>query len=503
VRFVSRSLVIGGTLALAFTTAQAADLPVKAKPVEYVKVCSLYGAGFYYIPGTDICLKVGGYVRVQAEWNAGSNGLAYGSAPFIAGGRFTREGPGDLNYTLRAVMTLDSRQQTSYGTLRSYLAVGVTNDTGDSTGVTTSSVYANRAFIQLAGFTVGLATSFFESFTLYNVYSYADVLTSGDTSTFGAQVFAYTAQLGNGVSASLSLENPASRGRAGVLDGTQASMGVNGATTTDNLKFRSPDIVANLRVDQAWGYLAVSAAGHEAAGGYYQTPNNQNNGHPSDKWGWAASVGGRFNLPGGDSFGASFVYSKGAARYATKGGSWQMYGQGSVGVGWLSDGIFDGTIATTNINSIELTEAWSVNAAYEHVWSPHWRTSVYGGYTEVNYNSAATEIINRHLPGAAGTTPCGVPVAGAVWPPVNVPVGGGGNSCSPDYSYFQVGSRTQWNPVLGLDIGLDVFYTHLNTAYKGVANNLYPATGARPAVNELDDQNVWSAIVRWQRSFYP
>ena len=50
--------------------AQAADLPVKAKPVEYVKVCSLYGVGFYYIPGTDICMKLGGYVRFQQNFGS-------------------------------------------------------------------------------------------------------------------------------------------------------------------------------------------------------------------------------------------------------------------------------------------------------------------------------------------------------------------------------------------------------------------------------------------------
>ena len=30
---------------------------------QYVKICSLYGAGFYYIPGTDTCIKLGGYLR--------------------------------------------------------------------------------------------------------------------------------------------------------------------------------------------------------------------------------------------------------------------------------------------------------------------------------------------------------------------------------------------------------------------------------------------------------
>ena len=63
-----KSLLLGSAAGLvAVTAGQAADLPVKAKPVEYVKVCSLYGAGFYYMPGTDLCLKIGGWVREQVH----------------------------------------------------------------------------------------------------------------------------------------------------------------------------------------------------------------------------------------------------------------------------------------------------------------------------------------------------------------------------------------------------------------------------------------------------
>jgi len=59
------SLPLGIAAAMAAAAgAQAADMPVKAKPVQYVKICSLYGDGFYYIPGTDTCLKLGGYLRV-------------------------------------------------------------------------------------------------------------------------------------------------------------------------------------------------------------------------------------------------------------------------------------------------------------------------------------------------------------------------------------------------------------------------------------------------------
>ena len=62
-----KSLLLGSAAGLvAVTAGQAADLPVKAKPVEYVKVCSLYGAGFYYMPGTDLCIKIGGWVRAEA-----------------------------------------------------------------------------------------------------------------------------------------------------------------------------------------------------------------------------------------------------------------------------------------------------------------------------------------------------------------------------------------------------------------------------------------------------
>jgi hypothetical protein len=44
---------------------------VKAKAVEYVRICSLYGAGFFYIPGTDTCIKLGGYLRVDLTVHGG------------------------------------------------------------------------------------------------------------------------------------------------------------------------------------------------------------------------------------------------------------------------------------------------------------------------------------------------------------------------------------------------------------------------------------------------
>ena len=76
-----------------------------------------------------------------------------------------------------------------------------------------------------------------------------------------------------------------------------------------------------------------------------------------------------------------------------------------------------------------------------------------------------------------------------------------GNSCSPNWSFWSIGTRTQWNPVPQLDIGLDLLYTHNNTAYSGAA--VVATNGARPPVFVIDDTDVWSAFFRWQRNFYP
>src|SRR5215510_13047513 len=80
---VVKGLLLGSAAGLAAVSGtQAADLPVKAKPVQYVKICSLYGEGFYYIPGSQICLKIGGYVRADYGWNVtGARTPHYTGAP--------------------------------------------------------------------------------------------------------------------------------------------------------------------------------------------------------------------------------------------------------------------------------------------------------------------------------------------------------------------------------------------------------------------------------------
>jgi porin-like protein len=515
-----KSLLLGTAAGLvAVAGAQAADMPVKAAPVQYVKICSLYGDGFYYIPGTDTCIKMGGYLRVQAEYNMGGGGVAIGNnaGGEAAQGRYTRDLTNDINYRVRGAISWDVRQQTEYGTLRTYIRFGAENTTPANTGGgTTANPFWDRAFIQFAGFTVGRSQSFFDLATYGGAYSYHNVRVSGDTGASGQNLWAYTAQFGNGFSGTLSLEDPATR-KNGVIDinaagfwaangGTalDSAFAVNGApaaTAQTQFGFRMPDIVANFRVDQAWGFAGVSAALHDASGGYYSTAttgaNSVNNGHPADKIGWAVAAGAQFNLPGGDAFGINACYTEGAPGFCTNEGAYSNYNAStSVGLGWINDGVFGaGT-------EVELTKAWSALTYYQHIWNPRWRTSWFGGYVQVDYNANATNLINGSL-AAAGRAACGVgasplvPAAGTF----TVITPGAGNSCNPDFSFYEIGTRTQFNPVPQLDIGLELLYTHVNTAFKGPAT--VAANASRPAVTLIDDQNVWSAMVRWQRNFYP
>src|SRR3979490_1532983 len=111
-----KSLILGSAAGLlAMGGAQAADLPVKAKAVEYVRICSLYGAGFYYIPGTDTCIKLGGYLRVDLDINGGDYN------PWSAG---SNAGANRLtNYYVtrsRSDFTIDTRTATEYGVVRTF-----------------------------------------------------------------------------------------------------------------------------------------------------------------------------------------------------------------------------------------------------------------------------------------------------------------------------------------------------------------------------------------------
>ena len=112
-----KTLVLGSAAGLlAMGGAQAADLPVKAKAVEYVRICSLYGAGFFYIPGTDTCIKLGGYLRADTTFNGSIQDQPAWSGDLGQQNRYRDY----LATRARLALTVDTRTATEYGVVRTF-----------------------------------------------------------------------------------------------------------------------------------------------------------------------------------------------------------------------------------------------------------------------------------------------------------------------------------------------------------------------------------------------
>ncbi len=434
----------------------------KAKPVQYVKICSLYGAGFYYIPGTDTCLKIGGFVRAEMVFNGGGSFNAYRAQNF--------DTPARDYQTMRARtgVSFDARSQTAYGTLRSYATMGYSATNGESVvnGVPSTN-WASAAFIQFAGFTAGKTASFFtfdgNPYANYTAYSSSD--RGGD----GMNVFAYTAQLGNGLSASIAAEDQTDR----------RSTIVNPVLTTPTSGYggrRWPDVVGNLRIDQAWGSAQVMGAIHDVYGVNTLATNTT-----ASATGYAVGAGLKVNLPmlgKGDYMQGQVGYSKGATNYlltnSRLGGPVFALGSGFGGtgvvtntaVGYVADAVFTGVAGTT---AMDLTTGWQFSGGYEHNWMPGWKTSLFGNYGKLSYSTAASAAIATIL--------------------------GGGTAGSANFSVFQVGSRTVWTPVANLDLSVEVLYNKVNTGFAG-------STGLA-TYGTYQDKGFWAGGFRAQRNFYP
>jgi hypothetical protein len=221
----ARNLILGTAAGLmAVGAAQAADLPVKAKPVEYVKICSPYGPGFFFIPGTDTCMKIGGYLRVDATFNGGIQG-----APAWNGdaGQHNRY----FDYFAarsRMLLSIDTRTTTDYGVVRTFGQGRFTfstlgNNTFNPNSINSSLPVAgaqlldtpgggyvtiNYLFIQFAGFTFGQSASAFASPWQGFPGNISDHLLGGQNTDTGVNNIQYTAEFGNGVSASIGLDDP-------------------------------------------------------------------------------------------------------------------------------------------------------------------------------------------------------------------------------------------------------------------------------------------------------
>ncbi|MDR7222687.1 porin [Aminobacter aminovorans] len=205
-----KSLLLGSAAALlAVSGARAADAVVVAEPepMEYVRICDVYGAGFYYIPGTETCLKIGGLVRYQIDFNNDELGELTGDPALDDG----------WNKGVLARLKFDARSETEYGTFKRYIEIQAT------TGGTT----LRHGYFELGGLLVGHTDTLFDG----------DIDGEFDIAG-GARVnqIRYTFDAGNGIA---------------------VSVGTEVAVNNDSYV---PNIVGKVSVAQGWGGVDLFAA---------------------------------------------------------------------------------------------------------------------------------------------------------------------------------------------------------------------------------------------------
>jgi hypothetical protein len=157
-----KSLLLGSAAALAVVSgAQAADAIVAAEPeaVEYVRVCDAYGTGYFYIPGTETCLKIEGLIRFQVDWAAGD------IADQVDGGE-------DWSALTRGQVQFTAKSDTEYGPLTGVI-VYQANNRENST-----SFALDTAYIDIAGVRVGKLFNWWDD----DFSGEFDVTNSGSTS---------------------------------------------------------------------------------------------------------------------------------------------------------------------------------------------------------------------------------------------------------------------------------------------------------------------------------
>ncbi|WP_332696278.1 porin [Bosea sp. (in: a-proteobacteria)] len=462
-----KSLLLGSAAGIAAVAgAQAADLPSrKAAPVEYVRVCSAYGAGFFYIPGTDTCLRVGG--RVRAEYAIGSR---YGDINDAYGSR------------ARGRLNIDARTATAFGTLRTFFRYELTNSTGvynntlgGNQGIvvpgaarttapsTASSANLDLAFVQFGPITAGRAQSFFDFYA--NDLGFTTVRTADSR----LNLLAYTATFGSGFSATLSLEDRVSG------TGSREAAIVSPGAVSSYLGQDYPDVVASLRVDQGWGSAQLSAA---------LTQRSINNVGPNglnsagvfvankDEMGWAVQGGVKINLPmlaAGDFLFLQAAYADGALGYLGWGGN---FGSGRIAAN--NSPLVVGDFGVNGLGQVDSSTGWSIVAALRHMWTPTLRSELIASYSELKLGYV---LANQAT---------GVGLVAAPLDPKELIVAG----------------NLIWSPVSGLDIGVEVLYTRTDMRQSVLASNNLGnrlAIGAGGSLVKADD--AWAGRFRIQRDF--
>jgi hypothetical protein len=457
---LGKSLLLGSAAAMcAVFGAQAADLPVrKAAPVDYVRVCDFTGAGFFYIPGTDTCMQVGGILRTEFDFINNSRaffpqavtGTGTGStnntnrlATIPAGTLIPGRDRDETGFFARARLSIDTRTQTAYGQLRAFLQFqadrlqGIYSGGGPNGGANSfanqggNNVVLRRGFIQFAGITAGRVQSFFDFYA--DNYNYEGIAGSD----LNQDVFAYTYTFGGGLSSTLSFEDRTGRNLpqnlGNILGGPSAL--VSAARYAGET---IPDIVGVLRYDQPWGAAQLSAAYHEiqSTEGPFAGTGNQGIG-TADTNGFAVQGGVRIKLPmlaAGDDLWLEGTYQQGAYFYQDS-GTFLNGGFSSLAVGGFQhidrDAIAIHTPGTSAASySLQKGEGFSALAAFNHYFTPNFHDVLFGSYEQTTYGRAKN---------------------------IDWTLGGLG-----DGSEYRVGNQFLWDPVKNLEFGLEFTYMHID-----------------------------------------
>ena len=471
---------------------QAADLPAnRAAPVSYVRVCDAYGSGFFFIPGTDTCLRVGGYVRFEARIQPGHAINNLGSAT-VAGAVSQIAGAQDeTGIEVRGRIDADARTQTQWGTVQTVVHLrGANADGVYSVGGTTqflpsytpagnksTVITLERAYIRFAGLTAGVSS---ENFTTIPSYMYGPGAKTGFPN--GIKQLAYTATFGGGFSSTLAIESKGDFGSNAVTAGDGAlngpipyAYGVTYANRWDS----GYALVGNVRYDASWGYLQANGAVKDntvnaatLGGGGATSVYNPLVGQ-TGLVGWAAGFSFRYNLPfiaPGDQFHFQFAYAHGFEGLVQSNGSFNNLSNSS-GAGRFVGGIQtvpNDIIATSAagpvVTSIAEPNAYQVYGLFTHYWTPTWRSNVQASYLEY------------FAPGAALSA--GVQEGNA--------------------KVFSTAGNLIWSPAKNFDIGVELDYIHLTQTIQNsnLAGQGWVAAG-KPGLNE----NGVSGILRLERQF--
>ncbi len=334
--------------------AGAADLTV-AEPVDYVKVCDAFGEGFYYSPGTDTCIKVGGYVKF---------GTDFGNTDF---GDYNDVYPNSRwsNFYTEASIQLTASSVTEFGTLTGFLDVRAqTGNEGNFSesqsqvvNSATNSAYIDSGYVQLGGLQAGYFTSLFDFGRGYT-----------DTEAFGSDAttdhIQYTYASG-GFAFAASVEDQRDRGPVGNTGGLVENDGVYGEGGQDNI----PDLIA------AISYSSGILSGKLAAAYVNQAIDVTGSGTAADpfiatgKAGWAVGAGLELSLDmitKGDGLFVSAAYADNANTFTGIAGDTSVADLG----GFIDDDLAASAAGTS----------WSALASYKHNWSDTIYSAVTGGY---------------------------------------------------------------------------------------------------------------------------